>query len=147
MAKQISQNGINLLKQFEGLRLTSYPDQGGLYTVGYGHVGNVGPGMTITPEQAEEFLREDLTHTENGINCMVNVPLTQNQFDALCSFVFNIGRGNFKDSTCLAKLNQGLSQEAATWMLPWHRIHGIENEGLLKRREAERDLFLKPDDA
>ena len=138
-----SQNGINLIKQFEGCRLTSYQDGGGVWTIGYGSTGNVGPGLVWTQEQADQALSEDLLHTETGINCMVTVPLTQNQFDALVSFVFNIGKGNFKDSTCLARLNAGLYLDAANWILPWHRIGSIENEGLLRRRTAERELFLK----
>lgn len=142
---KISANGIALIKKFEGCKLTSYQDQGGLWTIGYGHTGNIGPGMVIQQCDANDLLLQDLEHTEAGIECMVNVPLTQNQFDALCSFVFNIGRGNFKDSTCLSRLNQGKYLEAANWLLPWHRINGIENEGLLTRRTEERALFLKPD--
>lgn len=146
MARTISPAGIALIKQFEGCKLTSYQDQRGIWTVGYGHTGNIGPGMTITQEQADAFLLEDLHHTETGILCQVHVPLSQNQFDALVSFAYNIGLGNFKDSTCLAKLNEGQYQDAANWMLPWHHVNGVENEGLLNRRTAERDLFLKPDD-
>jgi len=145
MARTISQNGLNLIKKFEGCRLVAYADQGGIITIGYGHTGNIAPGFMITQEQAEEFLREDLEHTQAGIDAMVHVPLSQNQYDALCSFVFNIGRGHFKDSTCLDRLNKGSYSEAAAWMLPWHRVAGVENEGLLKRRMEERDLFLRPD--
>ena len=141
---KISQNGIDLIKKFEGCRLVSYQDQAGIWTVGFGKTSDVGPGLTITQEQADAFLLNDITHTETGILCMVDVPLTQNQFDALCSFVYNIGRGNFKSSTCLDRLNKSMYIEAANWMLPWHKVAGVENEGLLARRTAERELFLTP---
>lgn len=139
-----SQNGIDLIKKFEGCRLTTYEDEGGLPTIGYGHTGNIEMGLTITQDQADQYLSDDLIHTETGIECMVNVPLNQNQFDALVSLVFNIGRGNFKDSTCLQRLNSGLYFEAANWILPWHKIHGVESESLANRRTAERALFLTP---
>lgn len=142
---KISQTGLNLIKKFEGCRLTSYQDQGGVWTIGYGHTGNIGAGMVITPQTADELLLADLEHVQSGLECMVTVPLTQNQWDALCSLVFNIGRGHFKDSTCLDRLNKGMYLEAANWILPWHKVNGFENEGLLARRTEERALFLRPD--
>lgn len=143
MARKINQLGLNLLKAAEGCRLTSYKDITGVWTIGYGHTGNVTEGQHITQDQADEFLRQDLDHVEAGIDCMVHVPLSGNQFSALCSLVYNIGRGHFKSSTCLAKLNEGKYAEAANWILPWCKAGGVEVEALSDRRIAERLLFLK----
>lgn len=147
MPRKCNQAGLNLIKTSEGLRLRSYKDIVGVWTIGYGHTGNVQEGQNITQEQADQLLQQDLEHVEAGIECMVHVPLTDNQFSALCSLVFNIGRGHFKDSTCLRLLNEGKYAEAANWILPWCKAGGVEVEALADRRVAERNLFLKPDEA
>lgn len=88
-----SKEGMELIKSFEGCRLKAYQDVAGIWTIGYGHTGNVRPGMSITQEQAETFLRADLKKFEQCINRCVAVPLTQNMFDALVSFTYNVGTG------------------------------------------------------
>lgn len=141
--RTINTEGLELIKHFEGLRLTSYQDGNGIWTIGYGHTLKVEPGMSITQDQADLFLRLDLDHTQTGIMCMVDVPLSDNQFSALCSLVFNIGLGHFKDSTCLSKLNSGDYASACNWIGVWNKIAGKESDGLMQRRHSEQQLFLK----
>jgi lysozyme len=117
----------------------------GIWTVGYGHTGGVTEGQNITLEQADALLEQDLEHVETAILCLVTAPLSDNQFSALCSLVFNIGAGHFKDSTLLKRLNEGKYADAANWFLPWNRAGGKEVEALADRRRAERALFLRPD--
>ena len=104
---QTSQNGIDLIKQFEGLRLEAYQCAAGVWTIGWGHTNGVKKGDKITLAQAEDFLRSDLEKFENAINNLVKTELNQNQFDALVSFVFNIGINAFKQSTMLKFINNG----------------------------------------
>ena len=115
----ISQNGINLIKQFEGLRLKAYQCAAGVWTIGYGHTSGVKKGDKITPKQAEDFLRSDLEKFENAINNLVIAELNQNQFDALVSFVFNIGINAFKQSTMLKFLNNNSFPLAARQFDRW----------------------------
>ncbi len=103
-----SQTGINLIKSFEGCRLTSYRDVAGIWTIGYGHTGNIAPGMCISQEQAEAFLKSDLARFEECVNRGVTVPLTQDMFDALVSFTYNVGTGALQRSTLLCKLNRAI---------------------------------------
>ena len=100
-----SQNGINLIKKYEGCRLTAYKCPAGLWTIGYGHTKNVKSGQKITQKQAENFLKQDLKTFEKGVEKAVKVRLNQNQFDALVSFAYNCGLGALKTSTLLRKLN------------------------------------------
>src|SRR5690349_12958929 len=103
---KISKKGLDLIKSFEGLELKAYEDSVGVLTIGYGSTGShVKQGMVITKEQAEELLKRDVSRFERGVNDLVKVPLTQNQFDALVSFSFNIGLGNLKSSTLIRNLN------------------------------------------
>ncbi len=138
---QTSQRGIDLIKRFEGLRLTAYDDGVGIPTIGYGHTKGVALGMTITEEQAVQFLREDLHSAERDIDRLVNVHLCQHQFDALASLVFNIGGTAFRDSTLLRKLNAGDYTGAAVQFDRWVHGGGKILPGLVKRRAAERKLF------
>src|SRR5574337_412189 len=110
---QPSQAAIDLIKAAEGLRLTAYRDSVGVLTIGYGSTGGIKPGQTITPEQAEAMLVDDLDEAAEAVRQLVTVPLTQGQFDALCSFVFNLGAGRLRDSTLLRLLNQGKYGEAS----------------------------------
>ena len=142
---QTSQNGINLIKQFEGLRLEAYQCAAGVRTIGYGHTNGVKQGDKITPGQAEDFLRSDLEKFENAINNLVTAELNQNQFDALVSFVFNIGINAFKQSTMLKFLNNNSFPLAAGQFDRWIKSDGKVLEGLVKRRKAEKELFLKAD--
>ena len=139
---KISNRGIELIKKFEGLRLTAYRCMAGMLTIGYGHTHGVKPGDLITGRQAEKFLREDLRVAELTANTNVKTQLAQGQFDALVSFVFNVGAGNFVRSTLLRKLNAGDYDGAAAEFGRWIYAGQTELPGLIRRRAAERDLFL-----
>lgn len=142
---QISDIGIELIKTSEGSKLTAYPDPGTggkPWTIGYGHTHNVVKGDVITQAQAEQFLRDDLQPIYITIETCVKAPLNQNQFDALCSFIFNVGGGSFAKSTLLKKLNAGDKKGAAQEFLRWNKAAGKVLPGLLKRRSAECQLFL-----
>ena len=140
-----SQNCYDLIKEFEGCKLEAYPDpatHGEPITIGVGHTGGVKLGDVITQEQADEYLVNDVAHAANAVNQMVAVSITQGEFDALCSFAFNLGIGNLKNSTLLKKLNSGDIQGAADQFLVWNKAAGKVMAGLTRRREAERTLFL-----
>ncbi|WP_145525878.1 lysozyme [Yersinia rohdei] len=143
---QISENGINKLKVEEGERLTGYKDSRGIPTVGVGHTGvvdgkPVAVGMVITKDKSSELLRSDLAWVEKAIATNVKVPLTQNQYDALCSLIFNIGPTAFANSTVLKRLNAGDYKGAADAFLMWKKA-GNDLNILLPRRQRERSLFL-----
>lgn len=140
---KVSNNGINLVKRFEGLELKAYRDSVGILTIGYGHTHAVKAGDIITGEQADAFLREDLQVAELTVNTNVKAKLTQGQFDALVSFVFNLGSGNFVKSTLIRKLNAGDYAGAADEFGKWVNAGGKKLPGLVKRRAAEREVFLK----
>lgn len=138
-----SDTGIKRVEEFEGLRLHAYPDPatgGEPWTIGYGHTGGVRPGETITQEQAQQFLRDDLRATESAIQTHVHVPLSQGQFDALVSLVYNIGIGAFWRSTLLARLNGGHYAKAANHFADWKWAGG--RPMLAGRRGIERAAFL-----
>lgn len=138
-----SQKGIDLIKKFEGTVLKVYKDAVGLPTIGIGHLIKKGEVFTtITQQQAEELLAKDLKQFEEGINTSIKVALTQNQFDALVSFAFNLGMGNVNSSTLLRKLNAGDIQGAANEFVRWNRAGGKVLNGLTRRRLAEKELFL-----
>lgn len=144
MTMKISQVGIDLIKSFEGCRLTAYYDAVHVLTIGYGSTGShVKPGMKITQTEAEALLKKDLIRFENGVNELVNVPLNQFQFDSLVSFSFNLGLGNLKSSTLLKKLNNKDYAGAALEFPKWNKAGGKVLNGLTRRREAEKSLFLK----
>ncbi len=150
---RISDAGLNLIMRFEGLELEAYQDIAGIWTIGFGHVSSMGPpdvtpGMRITAEEATQILRNDLRPYEDRVLEYVTVPLNQNEFDALVSFVYNTGSEAFRRSTALRRLNRGDrigAEEALTW---WNRatVGGVLREivGLTRRRAAERALFLTP---
>lgn len=141
---RISLNGISLIKSFEGLRLEAYKDIVGVWTIGYGHTGgDVRPGLTITEPQAVDLLHVDLGKFEDGINAMVKVTLTQNQFDALCSFTYNVGLGNFQKSTLLKKLNASDFKGASLEFAKWRSAGGKVVPTLVRRRAEEESLFLQ----
>ena len=139
---RVSQRGIDLIKKFEGLELTSYEDAAGVLTIGYGHTGeDVKPGDVISKEQAEKLLRRDLEEAEQGVNRNVTVPLTQNQFDALVSFTYNLGTTALANSTLLRELNKGRYESAAAQFERWVYAGGKKLKGLIRRRIAEKQLF------
>lgn len=143
---KINKNGFELIKEFEGLRLSSYLCSAGVPTIGYGHTKDVEMGMEISEAEAEEYFRQDLAEFEETVNSeIVKVPLNEDQFSALVSFAFNAGKYAFEDSTLLKLLNNEDYQGAADQLLLW--VAG-EDEGLLgrvRRRKAERALFLGMD--
>jgi lysozyme len=143
-----SQKGLALTAQFEGLRLTAYQDSVGVWTIGYGHTGaDVHPSLSITQQQASDLLLKDVASAVAAVNRFVRVPLTQNQFDALVDFVFNLGAGTFSTSTLLRELNNGNFAAAAAQFPLWvHAKHEIL-PGLVTRRKAEQALFLEADAA
>ncbi|MBU3918146.1 lysozyme [bacterium] len=155
-ATEISDDGLNLIKEFEGFAEYSYWDteEKNLQSIGYGH--QLTPSereiygdqrRKLTKEEGTEFLRKDVEKFSKAINENVKVTLNQNQFDALVSFVYNIGIGNstrgFKSSTTLRELNNKNYNEAADAMLLWNKVDGVENRTLKRRRKKERELFLK----
>lgn len=134
--------GLALLKKFEGLRMEPYKDAGGKLTIGYGHL--IKPGefyAQISTHEAEALLRNDIRVAEAYVKRYVTVPLTQAEFSALTSLVYNIGPGNFKRSTLLRELNAGNKQAAAEEFLRWNRVGTRQLRGLSRRRAAEKALF------
>lgn len=146
MSMQVSPAGVALTKSMEGCMLTAYPDPasgGAPFTCGYGHTGSdVKPGMAITQAQANAWLEYDLARSAQIVNSLVHVHLNQNQFDALVDFVFNVGAGNFRSSTLLRLLNAGNFAAAADQFSRWTQAAGKTMPGLVKRRAAERALFV-----
>lgn len=147
---QTSHNGVSLIKQFEGCRLTAYPDPGtggAPWTIGYGWTHPVDgkpvrPGMTIDQDIADRLLKTGLLSYENDVLKLVRVKLTQGQFDALVSFAYNVGSRALSTSTLLKKLNAGDIKGAADEFLRWNKAGGKVMPGLTNRRKAERDVFL-----
>ena len=136
-----SNTGIELIKVFEGCELEAYHCAAGVPTIGYGHIKGVSMGDTVTLEQAEEMLVEELNEYEGYINNMVTVPLQQNQFDAMVSWVYNLGGGNLKASTLLKVVNSGDFNGVPEQIMRWNKAGGKVLEGLTRRRQAEADLF------
>ena len=138
---KISQNGIDLIKKWEGCELKAYKCPAGVWTIGYGHTNGVKEGQKITQEQAETFLRQDIEYFEKGVTKLVSAPITQNQFDALVSFAYNVGLGAFKTSTLRKKLNEkdycGASKEFAKW----NKSKGKVLKGLTNRRKDEKSMY------
>jgi lysozyme len=149
--RQINDDGLRLISQWEGLYLRAYhgaADRPGLLTIGYGHTDAAGPptvtaGMTVTKDEAEAILRNDLSKCEQSVENMVAVELTDNQFAALVSFVFNVGEGIFGGSTLLRKLNKGDYSSVPTELMKWTRANGVRVQGLANRRAAEAGLWAK----
>lgn len=142
----INQAGIDLIKSFEGLRLTAYQDQVGVWTIGYGHTGaDVTPGLMISEDDAERLLEADLQRFQTGVSSLVCKPLTPSQFAALVSFAYNLGISSLAKSTLLRCLNKGNYQDAAAKFLKWDRAEGVVVAGLLRRRQAEKTLFESQD--
>ena len=138
---KISQEGLSLIKKFEGCELEAYKCAAGVWTIGYGSTKGVKEGDTITQDGADKLLAEEMQEYEGYINDMVSVPLKQNEFDALVSWVFNLGPSNLKASTMLKVLNEGKYHEVPKQILRWNKVNGVPNEGLIKRRKSESLLF------
>lgn len=133
---------LSLIKRFEGCELKAYICPAGILTVGYGHTGpEVHVGLMIDQRTADAYLLKDATHAGDAINEMVKVPLSQSQFDALVSFVFNVGAKAFQKSTMLRKLNAGDYLGAAMEFPKWRNGGGRVLDGLVARRAAEQAMF------
>lgn len=143
-----SDNAKALIKSYEGLRLKAYKCPAGVWTIGYGHTKGVTQGMEISRQRAEELFNRDLydiaEYPISDIFYKAKVSLTQNQFDALCSFVYNCGMGNFKKSTLLKKaLANPNDKSIYCEFMKWNKAGGKEVAGLTNRRKKEADLYFK----
>ena len=139
----ISQEGLSLIKKFEGCELEAYKCAAGVWTIGYGSTKGVKEEDTLTQEEADNLLLHEMQEYEGYINELVKAPLEQNQFDALVSWVFNLGPANLKASTMLKFLNAGDYHLIPSQIKRWNKAGGKVLEGLIRRREAEALLFEK----
>jgi lysozyme len=140
----LGDKGIKLIQSFESLRLAAYQDQRGIWTIGFGHVPSF-QGQTCTLDQADDWFLDDTRAACQAIARHVDVALSQNQFDALASFTYNVGVGAFAGSTLLRYVNQGCWDVAAAEFDRWDHVDGQTNAGLARRRTAEKALFLSMD--
>lgn len=139
-----SQDCYDLIMQFEGLSLKAYPDPatgGEPWTIGYGHTGDVRKGDEITEEEAYELLVADVDYFAQEVDRCIQSDITQNEFDALVCFAYNVGIGNLKSSTLLRLINQGKMYEASQQFKRWNKANGKVMLGLTRRRQAEEVLF------
>ena len=137
----ISQEGLALIKKFEGCELEAYKCAAGVWTIGYGSTKNVKEGDTITQEEADKLLLHEMEEYEGYINDLVTVELSQNQFDAMVSWVFNLGPANLKASTLLKVLNAKDYEGVPAQIKRWNKAGGKVLQGLIRSREAEALLF------
>tara|TARA_R110002074_G_scaffold365865_2_gene539667 strand:- start:876 stop:1427 length:552 start_codon:yes stop_codon:yes gene_type:complete len=138
---QISQEGLALIKKFEGCELEAYLCPAGVWTIGYGHTKDVKEGDKINKDEADYLLQEEMIEYESYINDMVDVDLNQSQYDSLCAWVYNLGPSNLGSSTMLRVLNEGKYDEVPQQMKRWNKANGEVLDGLIRRREAEALLF------
>ncbi len=135
---------FELVRRFEGCRLTAYRDSGGVLSIGVGHTGpDVTEGMTITTDEAERLFRQDMESAARSVLQMVTVPLSPTQLGALASWTFNLGAGTFRKSTLRKRLNEGRFDLAAEEMTKWVYCNGRVLPGLVARRAAEAALFTR----
>lgn len=140
---QISENGLDIIRKWEGLQLTAYRCPAGVWTIGYGHTGpDVWDGKKIDIFEANILLRQDVRTFEDSVNSAVKVAMSQGMFDALVSFTYNVGGSNLRKSTLLKKLNAGKISEAAEEFGKWNKARRKVLPGLTARREDECRLFL-----
>lgn len=138
----VSLEGLTLIRSFEGFSATPYKDAAGVLTIGYGHTKTAHKYSLITKQQAEDLLRQDIEPFERAVSRYVRVPLTQNEYDALVSLAYNIGVNGFAKSSLLKDLNQDNRLAAADHFRDWVHAGGRKNEGLKRRRDVERQVFL-----
>jgi lysozyme len=138
---KISLEGLSLIKRFEGCRLKAYKCSAGVLTIGYGHTGGVTETDTITQDDANKLLQEDVAKFEEYVDDNVIVELNQGQFDALVAWTFNLGPGNLRESTMLKKLNEADYTSVPNEMKRWNKAGGKTLDGLIRRRKAEGLLF------
>lgn len=138
----LSSSGLAFIRKMEGCSLQPYLDQAGVWTIGTGHTGpEVNAASTITQEEADRLLDKDTASAVATVNRLVSVPLNQNQFDALVSFVYNVGATNFKTSTLLSLVNKGEHKAVPAQFLRWNKAGGKVSAGLIRRRKAESRLY------
>jgi len=141
LTRTVDPAGVTLIKEFEGLHLTPYLCPNKIWTIGYGHTRTVRAGMRITPEQADQFLTDDLRIVAAAVQRLVTVRLNDNQFAALVSFTFNVGIANFERSKLLELLNRGWYEQVPAQLMRWNRANGEILGGLSRRRAAEAQLW------
>ena len=137
----ISQEGISLIKKFEGCELEAYKCAAGVWTIGYGHTKDVKENEVITKEEAESMLVHELQEYCNDVDIAVKVDLKQNEFDALVSWTYNLGPTNLNSSTMLRVLNEGKHDDVPTQIKRWNKAGGEVLKGLIRRRNAEALMF------
>lgn len=147
MNRRISQDGIDLIKHFEGCRLKAYKDSAGIWTIGYGHTGKeVFEGLMISQEEADELLEKDLAHFNRGVNRLtkdVKYSMNQHRFDAFVAFSFNVGLAAFEKSTLLKRFKQlNFRDRMVPEFTRWIYVGEQPLRGLLLRRQAEQRMFL-----
>jgi len=142
---KISEDGLELIKKFEGCETTAYQDSVGVWTIGFGHTKGVEEGQTCSIEDAESMLADEMDEYEGYINNMVKVELQQHEFDALVAWVYNLGPTNLGESTMLKVLNGGQFDRVPDEMNRWTRAGGEILEGLVRRRQAESLMFQNLD--
>ena len=139
---KISDKGLELIKDFEGCELEAYKCAAGVWTIGYGHTKDVEKGDTWSQEKAEHMLSKELEDEyEHYVNSLVTVPMNQCQFDALVSWVYNLGPANLKKSSMLRVLNEGKYDEVPAQIKRWNKAGGKILDGLIRRRQAEAEMF------
>ena len=138
---KISQEGISLIKKFEGCEYNAYKCAADVLTIGYGHTKDVKEGDLVTKQEAENLLTKDLEEFEESVIEAVDMPMSQHQFDALVSWTFNLGPSNLNSSTMLKVLNKGDYEDVPAQIKRWNKAGGKVLEGLTRRREAEALLF------
>jgi len=138
---KISQEGLSLIKKFEGCELEAYKCAAGVWTYGWGSTKNVKEGDKITQEEADKLLVNEMSEYEGYVNDLVKVDLKQNEFDALVSWVYNLGPNNLSSSTLLQRLNNKNWDDVPNQIKRWNKAGGEVKQGLVRRREAEALLF------
>ena len=142
---KISEDGLELIKKFEGCETSAYQDSVGVWTIGFGHTKGVEEGQTCSMEDAETMLADEMDEYEGYINDMVRVDLQQHEFDSLVAWVYNLGPTNLRESTMLKVLNGGQFDRVPEEMNRWNRAGGEVLEGLVRRRQAESLMFQNLD--
>lgn len=137
------EKALELIKRFEGCKLKAYYDTGGLLTIGYGDTHNVTPGLIITQKEAEDRLFSHVKDVANSLRNVIGVSISSNQFDALISFTYNLGIGALKKSTLLKKIKKNSNDPLIrNEFMKWVYDNGVRLNGLVKRREAESELYF-----
>jgi len=140
---KISEEGLDFIRRFEGFRSEAYQDSAGVWTIGYGTTEGVHPGMKVNRDEAERMLADDVEWAEAAVNDLVRRELGQSQFDALVSFVYNLGKPALRSSTLLQEVNAGNEAYVAREFVRWVHAGGRPLKGLARRRVAEADLYLQ----